>query len=830
MRRWGIAAGAVVLILAVSAAVVFYVVPRSIRSEMIREQVLSPLEASLHGSFSYESVSFRYFPIFQVQFSGVTLQLKGRRPVDLKAKNVTLEPDAFPLIIRKFFIRQIHVSDGDLQIQMADRDPFEKAVFKNLSLDLKPLGTLKMMQMEFHADLPGAASGISGQFDIRMDSLAGWNWDKAALRGILQLDVKDLPAWSESVKIRTAVRIREGALRGTVHFEKEKGAGWMNVGGAAKLDGIVYELEQKGQMMVSKPLVMGIEFQEVLDFTKKEWSLKRSFLDLPFGRIELNGQGKLGQQEVQDFRISAPEITLEEIPNYLLGIRDGLPLNTGFSGSGRLEISLKGAWQQMAVFSSLDLKEAVITYGSLFDKPKGIPLRFSMEVQLKDGRQADGDISIHFHELLAKGTVKGLDLETGSGQINLLTNRHAAASWGPVIPALKGYELGGHLKILANWQGDLRDIPGLKKILNVRIEKGSIAKTGEPGLKKINLELDYDPKMGLVMQNGSLEAGGQPIKGTLSIYSPEQKPDAKLALESAKINLPAAVKALEPFAQKFAPPLEPFFKTLGSAVPKDLALNGENFVLEAAYNEHHWKIERAAMDAGGGKISAQGDIRLSEKAPAYQLSFDLNGVDVEKLFTAEESGAFPVSGKLFAEAALTGSFNDQEALFASAAGTGKFVLTQAEFKTVDLWQALAETKEFESLSVLAKGQSRFDEVRGHLNFEPGKISSEDLELYSSDWSLNAKGDVSLEGVLNLRLEVYLAYVHAEKILAALSPGAGEGHDSEWFGPASLLASGALDKITVKADPALTAKLVSELKAGKGQRVFRRFLREDALFK
>ncbi len=830
MRRWGIAAGAVTLVLAVSAAVVFYVVPRSIRPEIIREQILSPLETSLHGSFTYESVSFRYFPVFQVQFSGVKMQLKGARPAELKARSVTLEPDAFPLIIRKFLIRQIHVSTGEVQVQMAEQDPFEKAVLQNLSLDLKPLGTLKMMQMEFHADLPGTASGISGQCDLRMDGLAGWNWNKAALRGVLQLDAKDLPAWSDSVKIRSALKIREGALRGTVHFEKEKGAGWMNVRGAAKLDGVVYELEQKGQMMVSKPLVMGVEFQDVLDFAKKEWSLKRSFLDLPFGRIELNGQGKLGQREVQDFRISAPEITLEEIPNYLLGIREGLPLNTGFSGTGRLEISLKGSLQQLAVFSSLDLNDAVITYGSLFDKPKGVPLRFSMEMQLKNGRQADGDISIHFHELLAKGTVKGLDLATGAGQINLLTNRHAAASWGPVIPALKGYELGGDLKILANWQGDLRDIQGLKKILNIRVEKGAIAKTGEAGLKNINLELDYDPKMGLVMQNGSLEAGGQPIKGSLSIYSPEQKPDAKLTLESAKIDLPEAVRALQPFAEKFVPPLDPFFKTLSRAVPKALALRGENFVLEAAYHDRRWKIERAAMDAGGGKISVHGDIQAGDKAPEYQLNFDANGVSVEQLFTAEAAGPFPLAGKLFAEAALKGSFNDLDSLFAAAAGTGKFVLTQAEFRTVDLWRALAEIQEFESLSALAKGASRFDEVRGHLNFEPGKISSDDLELYSADWNLNAKGDVSLEGVLNLRLEVYLAYAHAEKILAALSSGAGEGHDSEWFGPASLLASGPLDKIAVKADPALMAKLVSDLKAGKGQRAFRRFLREDALFK
>ncbi len=829
MKRLGISTAVLAFLLLSGVTFVFYGLPHFIRPELIRSQILTPLESWTGGSLTYGRFQFSYFPRFKVAFFDVRFSGRGTRALAAQAAKVEVEPDSFPLLIRKFRVRHLKIQQADVQIQAAAGDPVETLKLKDVNVEALPLGTLKSMRLHAEGGFAGAAGRFSGDLQLSVMSLSSLDWHNTAVRGGVEATTDDTAGVYAGLQAKGPLRVKSGGTLIKIKIEKDKGRDWLTSHGEIRLKQLVYEMPHEGAPLDSLPMDAVLTFQNTFDLAKSEWTLQRSRLELPLGTIEISGHGKTANGEIEELRLSAPALQLEQIPGYFVAARDALPLNIGFSGPGQIEMSLKGTWQQMALYLNADLGTSVITYGQILDKPKNIPLTLAVDAQIHQGQSLSGDLSIRFNEVLAKGTIKNLDFATGQGQINLITNKHPVANWGPVVPALREMKLEGNTKILANWEGDLRNLSKVKKVFNWTLEQAGAGSEGEASIDGLQWDLDYDSGMGLVVKQAEARIGGDRLAGQFSIFNAGPDPVVKVILSSPEIHLAQVLKRLDAFlsrmhaAKGVLGPLLAWSEKFNSQ-----ALEGKNFAFEAEMKKGQWHVDKFRLDAEGGQVGARGEIQPGANQPkAYSAQLDIDKAGLSLLFPPQE-GKEIVRGRFSASAQFSGNTSDPEKFISESHGEGSLVMTGAEFLTCDLFDALSKIAEFEPLKQAASGKSTFDDIRGHFRLENGKFLTEDLVFLSPDFSVDGKGELSLEGKLNFRLDLYLARDQAAKVIGQNSKVMSRG-EGEWFGPVPLLVTGTLAHPEIKADPQLTVKLLNKVQRGDTQGAFRNFLREETLF-
>lgn len=828
MRRFGLTAAVVLALLISSLAFVYYGLPRFIKPELVRAQVLEPLEKWTAGSLTYGRFEFSYFPKFKVTFFDVRLQGSGVRSLEAHAERVEIEPDSFPLLIREFRVRQLRVEKATLEIKAAESDPVESVRLKNVMIEALPLGTLKAMRIHTKGQFSESDGDFESDLRLNVTGFSDWDWRETALQGFFQAASTDLAAFYESLKPRQSFRVQGGAAHTRLQFEKEKGFDWLSLNGDLQFKQFIYQIQPDKNPIVSEAMDGSFNFEGTVDPEKSQWALSRSSLKTPPGIVEVNGQGNYRTGEILDLRVSAPEIQLDQIPNYLVSVREAMPFNIGFSGLGQMELSLKGARDHLAVYLNTDLRSSVLTYGRFLDKPKGVPFLIVLDAVLKNGNLLNGDLSVRFNEVLAKGTLKNLDLQTGHAQLNLITNKHPVASWGPLVPMLKEIQLGGNMKFLTNWEGDLHDLAQVKKVFNLTVEDGSAQRSGEAALSQIRVELDYDSEMGLVIKQVNALVGESLLKGQVSLYSKGEQITVKTILTSPEVDFSETLSVLEEFFAE-APQVSSRIDKLQSWIAHlpPAAISGEDMAFEAAMNAGRWTVERYGLNTKGGRLNARGTFEPSGENLGYDVRFEIAKADLSFLFPSEGDEKI-CGGDLFMEGQIKGQASPEMALGESAQGSGNLLINKAEFRTFDFYEVLSRLPDFSGFKTNIKGKSRFEDIRGHFTISGGKFFSEDLLLLSPDFSMDAKGEWAEDGKLNLGLELYLARPLAAKVLGEVSGPAGlvEG---EWFGPIPLIFAGTMAKPEIKIDSQLTGKLLTKVQRGNTQGAFRNFLREDALF-
>jgi len=827
MRHLGLIAAVLFFLLLSGVVFVFYGLPHLIRPELIRRQIIAPLEVWTGTPLRYNRFQFSYFPRFKVSFFDVQLASRGNRPLKVQAETVEVEPDSFPLLIKQFRVRHFRIQKAAVELNAADHDPLEVLKLKDVNVEALPLGTLKALKIHTEGDFTNAGGYFSGDFLLNIMNFSSWDWHSTALRGSFQMATEDAAGLYREMHVKSPLTVKEGAAHIKIKIEKEKGRGGFSVLGELGSGKLVYELPRGGAALASLPMDAVLSFESSVDFERSEWSLQRSRLTLPLGAVEISGHGKIQNGEIEELRFSAPAIQLEQIPSYLVSIKDALPFNIGFSGPGQLEMSLKGSLDKVRLYLNTDLSASVLTYGRLLDKPKGVPFTLALEAHILKGSALAGDLSIRFNEVLTKGTIKNLDFKTGRGQINLITNKHPVANWGPLVPALKGLKLDGNMKLLANWEGDLRNLANVKKVFNWTLERGSVAREDGAFIKGIQLDVDYDSGMGLAVKQAEAQIGEDRLQGQFSILNPGLNPAMKIILSAPEIHGPQVLKilgSLWPDAGAVKG-MKPFLAW--AEKPKSRIFQGKNFVFESEFKNKRWHIEKLGLDTEEGHVSVQGELLTGGENPSYKAHLEIDKAGLSILFPPEH-GREVCRGKLSVDGNFLGNTLNPEHFSSGSSGEGSLVVTGAEFLTMDLFETLSKFSEFAPLKKSVIGKSVFDDVRGHFRLENGKFLTEDLVFLSPDFSIDSKGELSLEGQLNFRLELYLARAQAAKVIGQKSETMSRG-EGEWFGPVPLFVTGSMAKPELKADPQLTSKLLTEVQRGKTQGAFRNFLREETLF-
>lgn len=183
------------------------------------------------------------------------------------------------------------------------------------------------------------------------------------------------------------------------------------------------------------------------------------------------------------------------------------------------------------------------------------------------------------------------------------------------------------------------------------------------------------------------------------------------------------------------------------------------------YANQRAKIESMKIDAFDGVINSSGtyDMRRAGK-PAFNLETDLSGVRIEQVAaTHSEAAGRLFEGEVATDLNLSGTGSAWEALKKTLAGGGSIDVKDGMLRDINLAEAafgslvnVPGISEFldgglrkKYPALFGTGDTVFDTIATKLTIGGGKVDITSLALAARDFALNGRGEIGLDGRINL---------------------------------------------------------------------------------
>lgn len=808
------------LLLIAFLALLFAVLPFAVKAEAIQKKVIQWTEEATSGDLSFERFRLSTFPGPTIELEEVKVLLENRGNLRLTGEKARVHLEILPLLFGKVKIAGLDVRGGEAIATVSSRE------IKMTGIRLKT-GAIKSkapIRVSAEGDLAGTHKALSGKMTLRVDQLEKWDWNLLALEGSIKMRGLRMDGLGDQQTEMDFVNIASGDLSGRVGFLKKAGEGQVAVTGHMDFE----------DLLSSPEIQADLDFDLGWDSQKEEFAVNEAVLNSPLGKIEIRGNGDLGTGEIREMRIAATGIALENIPHYWIPLREAIPFNIGFSGHSDLELSLAGTLDHLALHGNWDLTPALFTYGRYFVKPKDVPLNLDFDLLLKQAKIVSGDFSARLKEANAKGTFTELNLTTGSGQINIITNKFNLSGWEEMLPPFQKYKISGETKLLVNFMGDLRRLHEAEMMLNWTLANGSVTGPAGSEIHDLFLLLDFGP-LSLTLKQARFKIADSEVLAELAINNLAQSPLAVLKISSPHFQPYPLASALRELAadwisEEAKGTLIETEKVIGDLFPKGEVI--EKFVSEIQYENKKWLVKKLTLDAYGGTGLLEAGFNLGPKDSSFWADTEINRLSLARFLATqtERRGGDQktVDGNLFLKAQFAGTGLGSTDWDDQLTAEGTFSITNGEFHTFDLLGSVGKIAELAGIGQYISGTTPFDDVHSAFTLKDGRVKTENLALISRDLSVHAHGDASLDGILNYRLDVYLSPDLTEKILTPML-GKSEAVGEKQFGPIPLLLAGPIANPELRPDPALIAQLLEQLLKRKFQKILRNFAPEDFFF-
>lgn len=801
--------------------------PQAIQTDLVRS-----FESASNGQFQFSRFRLIHFPTLQTEFSDVELQAKDPSVFTFKAKRMRLHFSFWAFLLAKAEISKISIDGGELHIPMPTRTMIDNLDIQNIRLRGRWKQSARQATLTGEGDLEGVSKSLSWKGVIGNVDLKSKNWQPVFAEGDFFL--KSFPAaqFHYAFFKERNVSLKEGNLSGQVHFHKSAQDPKALIQAKGDFSKLVYEVQDDANRLTSPSMDLHGETEMEWNTAEELLLVRRTSILSPLGKFTSSGKVFLATRELKDMRVTLSELLLESLPQYYLPFKEAVPFNFGFSGRSDLEMSMEGTLDHLRINANWDLSPSLLSYGSYFSKPKDMPLNLTFDYLLQDGYLLSGDFSIRLQDAGLKGALTNLDLRTGKGQLNLLTNKFKLQNWAALLPPFEGYLLEGQIKILANLEGNLLQRPKeVKSMVNMTLDDVSLSK-GDNHLRNIYLTLDYSP-ISLEIKEGRIQTDeGQPLFFNVMVYDPLISPKAKVGFSSQKIDAIKVLAATESIAQDWLP--KPFLKrlqrarqTLSRLVPQGQTL--EELAAELETKDDQLWMQKLNFNVYDGSVRLKGKWDLSPQSDAsYEMQAEMDRLNLARL-SVQAGKEESLRGNLFLKGEFKGRGWGNPDWESSLTGNGALSITNGEFSTFSILGAVADIQGFSILMPSAPDMTSFDDLQAEFKIEKAKVITEKVTLLARDFKAAADGEVSLDGLMNYQVNVFLSYSLARDILEPLMENPSSESENS-FGPIPLLLSGTLEQPELETDPSKLAELKDNLAKKKVQKVLRNFLPEDALFK
>ncbi len=547
----------------------------------------------------------------------------------------------------------------------------------------------------------------------------------------------------------------------------------------------------------------------------EELKLYKASAKFPFGKVEANGNLKLRTGEIANFHMTGEDMVLEDLLTHWPGLENALPFHIGFSGPSQWALSGDGTLDHLSLHLNWDLTRALLTYAQYFSKAKDVPLDLGVDCLIQKGETLSGDFSIRFQDMSLKGNLSNLDVRTGHGQLNLITNKFNVDGWEKYIPLLQQDKIGGGLKFLGNWKGDLRKLEKAERIFNVTVEKGSWTTAEGLGLRQASFSLDYSPLM-LEGRQMQFEAGDSTVTADLKISGSGDKAQAEWKLIAEEFKPGKAWQSIAALGQRRSAGTEGDFYAPVSDMMADFFPGEERlkkFAAEGRYRDKRWDISNLQFVGYNGQVSMKGTVQVKDQEPWYRCEGEIHGLDLGRFLGRHEANRKAVEGILTLKGSWEGKGWGQEAVSRSFSGQGDLSLINATCVNFDLREELATINPLSGISNVLPSMNHFDEVDLRWKLNAGKFTTDDLLMRHNDYVVDGEGTLGLDGLANFRMEVFLSSAVAARLLPGMAASL-RAEPRAHLGPIPVLLSGPLTSPELKLDPAQVAGIRDKIIRGK----------------
>jgi hypothetical protein len=793
---------------------------RLLPSPKLHELLVQKIQNFTDGILKYQSARVGYFPQPKIIFERPQLVFSDRS-FSIEAEKVQFDFNVLPLLFGRVEPAAFYAQAGKAELSLPGLGLLNPLRFENFSLQIGAVSAKAPIPFRFTSDMGGKSQALVIKGNVALDSVEQWNWEKTS--GYMAIELKGLAL--ETMAKQTGADsqplsfLKAGQVDTSVEIKKKAQEAFLELTAIGAGKGLSYEIPQDKPWVAPPPLDVEWNVAAAWNNDTTELKLHKATIKLPFGSVEANGGLKAGTGEIMNVYIAGSNMALEDLLKYWPGLENALPFHIGFSGPGKWVLSTEGTLDHLSLHFAWDLAQVLLSYGQYFSKPKDIPLDLTLDLLLQKGALLGGDFAVKFKEMSMKGNLKDLDLKSGEGQLNLITNKFSMTGWEQFIPALQRYKLEGSTKLMANWKGDLRKLEKAERIFNATFDKASWITPAGLGVRNASLVLDYSPLMmeGRQMQ---FEIGGFPVIADLKISELSQKPKVETKISSGELKLLQAWREITALFQRKAEGagpdsfdhIENFIENL---LPENEALR--NILAEVRCENDVWSMPLLQFESYGGKADLRGSLKFKDKEPDYQIEGGFLGLDLGLFLQRRDAAQRVLEGTLDLKGSVQGTGWGFENENGSFAGQGEFTLTNGKFLTFDFKDALSTIDPFRNLGAFIPTMRDFDTMNFYWKVSERKVATDNLLVKHGDYVIDGEGTLGFDGIANFRADVFLSGGLAAALLPEMAKSFNKNPHAH-LGPIATLISGSLLSPEVKPDPVQAAELTEKIYKGKTKEI------------
>lgn len=811
MRRFLFWALVILLVLGMAA---ISSLPFLIRSEALEGFINQAIQKQTAYSTHFEKIRVSFFPTPIVHIEKVELTPQEGADLPLvRAERASFRPSLFSILIGKPALAHGVVKGADIHYTWRNINFVKTISLKDSSIDFWNIASGKPIRFKLKGKFLSDAENvnISGTVRSHFEHFKIKNLNSKLQAQIGPVELVRLTHWWGAP---LPIQIQQGTIGLSVQAVKSEGTSNVDIKGNVDLNQLVYQLPPKP--ISSLPGDYQFRFDTTVDLNSGVLEIKDGSLTTPFGGpFELDGSLNIFSGSVNEIVMKTQSLRLETLPQYILSVEHVLPVNSGFSGETQVDFYAKGEPELLLLNLRVDLTHTNLAYSKYFSKPSGIPLTFKSDMKLAAARALRGDFSLDFEQAALKGSLVGLDLATGDGEMTVLTNKFSIAGWEKYFPLLRQFELSGDIKILTNLKGNFTRLDEARMMNNISLDSLQARSTTGVDIQNLSGSLDSGP-MDSELKDLKFEMGNTTFFAEGKMF---QQPETKwlINVRSPKIDVADLTSQIRKAAEAIDPEQTQInWNSVENSVGQFFSSSEtiEQFEAQLAFGSQRFLIPQMKFFAFGGAVAGRAALDRSEQIPTSFAELDIQRLSLSRM---QSSIAQPVLlGNLFSHVQLNGQgpFDDQ--WLNKLQGRGSISVTNGELHTLDLLGGLGQIAQLAPLESVKSGATRFDDVRGDFDILNQKITTQNMMLVSEDFQIEAQGDMSFAGILNFRLSVYLSPALSQRI----TPGLGE---NARLGPIPILIVGPVSQPQVRQDPLLITSFVQSLVQGQFSKITSGFL-------
>ncbi len=751
------------------------------------------------SDFQYKSLEWRLLPFPAARFSEPVFKFKSDLHHELKARSLVLNLDLVKLLFGDFGFSELHLSEGEWHGQIDAPKGVHNFVVEHIDLKTSALLSDRPVKIYMSGDTGGRRKAVVIHGDLKLPPLEEPRLDSLGFEvQVLTRNFKfeDSPEWEFLGWIPSS-----GLSDFLIELKHEPMSDRVDFSGDAGLHELSFRSADQAKAVPYKVGNLQVKFAGYFSPKTDELKFTHCSAALPFSQFNLQGAYLPHRREFRSMTFSFSNVKLDDLPSYFPDMKNRIPYFIGFSGQTDLSFSLNGFPNHLKIYGDFDLTHTLFTYGRFFQKAKEKPFRIKTDFDWA-AQLLSGEFSGSLDNLTFKGNLPEWR-PSGAMKINFITNAFAADQLPGFVPFLSSYELGGTMKLFANFDGNLQSTAPFQKMFHLNMQEGRILRKGTgSGFKDLDLDLDFGPLL-MEVKAPRFSVGGSFFEGALKGIHPEKDPKWEGHLTSQKLiaasvwkewkefwggENAAWLERLHPWLQKMILSEDPY-----ESVKAD-------FSSENNASQIH-SLEAKAFD---GQLSGSVSVQTVDQGQKTELKMNGAGMDAARLFKLLGATQPALEGRVDWKAELEGS---PASGHTDWSGPISLSIKNGFLNHFGYVQA------FEQMETLKKASSegsdrlafKFLNVEGHVENERFKASQVNFE--NEQIQVEGEGEVTGDGILNFRLKTHLEAGYFRQLFPKRADDFISGQD-KFFGPITLLASGPLDGLNVKPDPQSVAELAS----------------------